>query len=487
MPSFFVLQAAIPVVSVVMLAVLVATVHRVAWLAPLWQYLGEYEPLSRQRLFNAAAVPRQGLFVSLYVVLPVLLIGVPTLMMGLSFAYLQRAVQTDLAALGRRIGWLQTANIAGSMLGAMVTGILLLDWFGTTGTLRLLALCSLVFLGLLARTASSRRMAIPAMISAAAVLGLAAALPSATTFWARLHGAHPNEVLQAEDGSGLSVLKRQPREGRTIVHANGLGQSSLPWGGVHTILGALPAMVHPHPQTVAVIGLGSGDTVYAAGGRASIRHIDSIEIIEPEIETLSRLDQSIRYPGLSELLGDRRVQHWFTDGRAFLKKERRRYDIVEADALRPSSAYAGNLYSVEYFALLRDALEPGGLAVSWAPTARVVDTFVSVFPHVLLFGDVVMGSATPIAYDAVAVQSRLNESFSRDYFYGGGVDLDALLGDMVRRGPTQVYRPDFDRTQLVDLNRDLFPKDEFGVSYLGRRAVAAASTAAATGARAKSD
>jgi len=100
-----------------------------------------------------------------------------------------------------------------------------------------------------------------------------------------------------------------------------------------------------------------------------------------------------------------------------------------------------------------------------------------VFPHVLLFGDVAVGSATPIAYDAAAVQSRINESFSRDHYYGGGIDLEALLGEMVRRGPTQVYGPDFDRTQLVDLNRDLFPKDEFGVGYLGRRTVTVASAA----------
>jgi len=180
-----------------------STHHRVAWLAPLWQYLGEYEPLSRQRLFNAAAVPRQGLFVSLYVVLPVLLIGVPTLMMGLSFAYLQRAVQTDLAALGRRIGWLQTANIAGSMLGAMVTGILLLDWFGTTGTLRLLTLCSIVFLGLLARTSSSRRTAIGAMVSAAAVLARA------------LRGAEKRVARPLKSKTrNESRLKTSPSDGR---------------------------------------------------------------------------------------------------------------------------------------------------------------------------------------------------------------------------------------------------------------------------------
>jgi hypothetical protein len=46
-----------------------------------------------------------------YVALPLIVIGLPTAAMGLSFGYLQRAVQTDLEGLGRRVGWLQTANI----------------------------------------------------------------------------------------------------------------------------------------------------------------------------------------------------------------------------------------------------------------------------------------------------------------------------------------------------------------------------------------
>ena len=68
--------------------------------------------------------------------------------------------------------------------------------------------------------------------------------------------------------------------------------------------------------------------------------------------------------------------------------------MVEADALRPQSAYAGNLYSVEYFALVRRSLKPGGFGVSWQPTRRTRDTFVKVLPHVLLFKRVLIGSNT---------------------------------------------------------------------------------------------
>ena len=74
----------------------------------------------------------------LYVVLPAVLILPPTLLMGASFPLLLQAVQTDLARLGRRVGGLLTANIAGSALGSIVTGWMSLAWLGSSGTLKLL-------------------------------------------------------------------------------------------------------------------------------------------------------------------------------------------------------------------------------------------------------------------------------------------------------------------------------------------------------------
>jgi predicted membrane-bound spermidine synthase len=453
--AFFLLQGAIPVVAAIALGLLVLAVDRVAVFQPLWDYLREYEPFRREDIWG-----RPRLAFVLYVALPIWLIAVPTVMMGLSFAHLQRAVQTDLTSLGRRVGWLQTANIAGSMIGAMLTGLVLLGSLGTPGALVLLVLCGAVFFLLYARTVPTR---IAYWKSAAAVLVIAAALwmiPSGLTLWARLHGSQPLEIVQSEDGSGLSVLKTQLGASQTIVYANGLGQSSLPFGGIHTALGACPALLHPNPVSIAVIGLGSGDTVFSAGGRAETRTIDSIEIIAPELDTLRQLDRWRHYPGLRSLLNDDRVQHWFTDGRALLRKGGRRYDIIEADALRPTSAYAGNLFSVEYFELLRAHLNPGGIAITWTPTLRVVDSFIKAFPHVLYFERLAAGSETPIEFDRAAIERRMQDPFTRDYYARGGIALDVAVRPCLE-SPPAVYGPGFDRTKLTDVNRDLFPKDEF--------------------------
>ena len=457
--AFLLLQGAIPLVAALTLVILLVGVDSVA---PLWEYLGQYEPFSFDQI---RARPR--MFFVLYVALPAWLLGLPTLMMGLSFGHLQRAVQTDLAALGRRVGWLQTANIVGSMLGAMLTGLVLLDTVGTTGALRLIVGCGAVFFALYARISpptTARRRGATALVL---VIAIASLIPSAATFWARLHGTHAEAIVVSEDGSGLSLLKAPAGNPTTTVYANGLGQSTLPFGGIHTALGVCPAMLHPNPISIAVIGLGSGDTVFSAGGRPETRHIDSIEIIAPELETLRQLDRERHYPGLHALLTDVRVQHLFTDGRALLRKGQRRYDIIEADALRPTSAYAGNLFSVEYFELLRAHLAPGGFAVTWTPTPRVVDSFLKAFPHVLVFDSLAAGSETPIAFDRTAINQRLQHPFTRDYFQRANVALDLAMSHCLQRNPA-VYGPDFDRTTIVDVNRDLFPKDEFAIRYHGR-------------------
>ena len=458
---FLLLQSAIAPYAGLSLAFFTFAVPRLGALGFLWQYLGDYEGLD----IGVALRETPGLFVSLYVLVPLFLVGVPTLLMGVTFALLQRAAQTDPALLGRRVGWLQTANIVGSTLGAIVTGLALLHLLGTAGTLKLLVALGGVFLVLLARVRGrgGRRARRLEVAVALAFVAFAAWLsPEAPTLWGRLHGASSDRVLTAEDGSGLSVLKEHRPPVATSVFVNGLGQSQLPYGGGHTRLGMLPVLLHPHPTSLAIIGLGSGDTVFSAGGRQETERIDCIEIVRPQLETLLRLERRHPYAGLGALLEDTRIHHVFADGRAFIARGGRAYDVIEADALRPTGAYSGNLYSREYFELIREHLNEGGLGVTWGPKPRILDTFLAVFPHVLRFDDILVGSDAPIAFDRAALRARLDEPFTRAYYQRGRIDVEAQLGALLARGPV-VYGAETDRSSLADIDTDLFPKDEYRV------------------------
>jgi spermidine synthase len=469
--AFLLLQAFVALYAGLAILALTGALGPIAALEPLLTYFASYEPFdaaaAAANLWNGAGEPaaRQQ-FVRLYLTLPALLIGPPTIAMGASFPLIQRIVVSDFSRLGRRVGAVMLANIAGSTLGAILTGWVALTYVGSAGSLRMLAAIGAGFLGLaiVAPPHRPRRWSIGTAAALVLVaLSVAVLLPSELRLWARLHGTVPQRLVVSEDASGLSVLKADGRN--AVVFVNGIGQSWIPYGNIHTVLGALPAFVHPNPREAAVIGLGSGDTVHALAGRGELSRIVCIEIIRPQLTTLEEWRRRTEYGGLAALLSDPRIEQVAGDGRAYLMNAGRTFDIVEADALRPSSAYSGNLYSTGYFELVRSRLAPGGLAVSWAPTPRVIDTFLHVFPHALGFGDIVIGSNAPIRFDAAEIRERLAAADVQGYYFRAGVNINALLARYLDTPPQILQAGASAPPAPVRLNEDLFPRDEFGVPY----------------------
>jgi spermidine synthase len=299
----------------------------------------------------------------------------------------------------------------------------------------------------------------------AVAVGTAWAIPSAATFWGQLHAVPESRIIVQEDGTGLAVLTSPDPffRRRTDVYVNGLGQSTIPFDGVHSFLGLVPALIHPAPKRIAIIGLGSGDTWYSAAGRPETELIECVEIIGGQIQTLRALHARTGYAGLGVLFSDRRFRFTVGDGRRLIMQSDASYDIIEADALRPSSAYSGNLYSREYFELLRDRLAPGGLAVTWAPTPRIQDTFASVFPHVAEVTPMLIGSNQPIAFDPAAVRARATRPETAQHYEQAGINLDKHLADMLAgfRHVSQGAAPASPAEHR--LNTDLFPRDELRV------------------------
>jgi spermidine synthase len=99
----------------------------IAWLYDYWRGGATFR-------LGSAWSPAQ--ILGLYVFLPLALFGLPTVLMGASFPALQRAVQTDPAASGRRVGVLQAANIFGCVLGSLAVGLLGLSWNSGLAALR---------------------------------------------------------------------------------------------------------------------------------------------------------------------------------------------------------------------------------------------------------------------------------------------------------------------------------------------------------------
>lgn len=437
--------------STVVLTVLPPWTVGLGWYFDYW---AAYEPIEPGMRTIAATLALYGLF-------PALLFGVPTVLMGLAFTVLQTGVQDEARTSGFKVGVLQSANIAGCVAGALLVGLWWMADPGTATTLRVMVGSGVVFAGWLAaevrrREPERRGAGWPvALALGLALLAATALMPGPYAFWARFHGLRDGTALISEGVAGVSALV--PEGGRWRMSVNGKGQSHVPFGNIHSRLGALPATMHARPERVAIIGLGSGDTAWAAGCRLETRALTVFEVSGRELPLLRRLSERERLPHLDSFLDDPRYSVVVADGRKALESSSQRYDFIEADAIRPNGSYSGNLYSVEFFRLCARKLRPGGLMCSWSPTPRTRASFLRGFPHVVEFdnGVVLIGSNEPIALDVDAWRRRLESQEVTGYL---GPDV---VAQCVAALPSARVVPASDRGGSDQVNTDLFPLDEY--------------------------
>ena len=130
-PAFFITQSAGFVLATVLLLAL--------WYAlPHWP-LVEWLSVDHNRMRGGPLLVAIGL--------TVLVVAPPSFLIGMTFPFVQRAVQRDLSSVGARVGWVQLANIAGNAAGSILTGLVTFHLLGTAGTLKLLAVLSLLLVG----------------------------------------------------------------------------------------------------------------------------------------------------------------------------------------------------------------------------------------------------------------------------------------------------------------------------------------------------
>ena len=399
-----------------------------------------------------------GRLLRLYVILPGLLYGLPTVLMGLSFPILQTAVHDDPRTSGRKVGFLQAANIAGCVAGSLVVGLVSLGALGTTGTLRVLMGGGLLFALLGLRYYGGQ----PAFVGAAlASAALMVGLPGPERFWLKLHGRQGETGLVDEDATGVGAVTEHPvTKNDWHLSCNGKGQGAVPFFDGHVVMGAVPSLVHPAPTDVAIIGLGTGGTAWAAACRPETKSVQVFELFGPQQRLLERFAATSDYGPLDGLLADPRVRIRVEDGRNALGHDERLYDIIEADPIFPDRAYSGNLYSLEFLERVSRRLKPGGFFCSWGPTPRIYSAFHQVFPHVVGLDNrmLLIGSRDPIPVDVETWLARLGTPAVMEYL--GPIHHE----DVYKR--LRKIRPQLRRGHReFAVNRDLFPRDEFLTPY----------------------
>ncbi|MBW2040042.1 MAG: hypothetical protein JRI46_10715 [Deltaproteobacteria bacterium] len=114
---------------------------------------------------------------------------------------------------------------------------------------------------------------------------------------------------------------------------------------------------HPGPKEVLLIGGGVGGLVREVLKHPSVRRLDYVEL-DPQLIKMGR-----RYlpPDATSPLDDPRVQIIYTDGRRFVQRGERGYDVIILNLPDPTTAQLNRCYTREFFAEVKEALHKGGI------------------------------------------------------------------------------------------------------------------------------
>ena len=339
-----------------------------------------------------------------------------TILMGLSFPIALRIAtsassELSAAAVAERVGRIYSVNVIGAIAGALLGGFALLPLLGVRRALIVLAALHGVSAALLLVRHPRRRRLLSAAVAAIAVfVVLAGRVPD--PFAAAYSRRYGDDMVESWREEGVqTAVSVHASQFRRSLYLDGLHQANDgdEMVRLHRIIGHLPMLLHPNPATALVIGLGGG----ATSGAVSQHTGAKVQVVElsASVRRAASFFAHINY----DVVNRPNVRIRVDDGRNFLLLSGETFDVITADIIQPTHAGAGNLYSREYFTLVRNALNTDGLALQWIghrPAAQyklIMRTFLDVFPNATLWfdGNLMVGSLTPLRVDPHVFATKL--------------------------------------------------------------------------------
>ncbi len=390
-----------------------------------------------------------------------------TLLWGMSFPLALAGAASPGDDPGRLVGRVYAANTFGAIAGALAFSIVLIPWIGTGNCERvLIVLAGAAGLAVLLPYVQTRR-------SMAAAAGLAVAMavtvylastveqaPGMLIAYGRriMISANRSKLLYSGEGINSSIAITQWDDGAVQFHVSGKVEASTESYDMRLqrMLGHMPALVHPNPEKVLVVGFGAGVTAGSFVVHPEVKRIVICEM-EPLIPpTATRYFAQQNF----DVMHDPRTQIFYDDARHFVLTTPEKFDIITSDPIHPWVKGSATLYSREYFQLVKSHLNPGGVVTQWVPlyesdletVKSEIATFFDVFPNGTIWANeldrggydvFLLGQNEPMRIDLDKLEDRLAASSQarvlqslREVGFRSGTDLFSVYA-----GQAQDLRP----------------------------------------------
>jgi spermidine synthase len=320
---------------------------------------------------------------------------------------------------GRLVGGVYAANTLGAIVGSLVTGLILVAWIGTQMTQQVLiglaALSGLLMLmpgeGEARRPLASTPVIVIGVALVAGLLarqvpplpGILVAYGRYAATWLTPEGLPQNEIVFVDEGITASVAVSRTPNGVLNYHNAGKVQaSSEPQDmRLQRMLGHITTLVPKNPARVLVIGCGAGVTAGAVSIDPAVKRqtIAEIEPLVPRVVSTHFAEHNF------DVVRNPKVNVHLDDARHYLLTTDEKFDAITSDPLDPWVKGAATLYTREFFEVVKQHLNPGGVVTLFvqlyesneAAAKSEIATFLEAFPDGAVFANTINGQG----YDLV--------------------------------------------------------------------------------------
>jgi spermidine synthase len=339
---------------------------------------------------------------------------------------------------GRLVGGVYAANTVGAIAGSLGTSFVLVTWIGTRHVEQLLIVLSLTSGALLLAWDGSKRPLIERLSAWRSALSLPVLAPAAVLLILGVHEVPAELVaygryaatrlgdadfLYVGEGRTASVAVSRLKDTDVLNYHNAgkVQASSEPQDmRLERMLGHLTTLVARQARSVVVIGCGAGVT---AGAVAIDPEVERVTVAE--IEPLSIRVVSTHFAEHNfDVIHNPKVRVAIDDGRHYVLTQEEKFDALTSDPLDPWVKGAAMLYTKEFFEIVKERLNPGGVITVFVQlyesnieaVKSELATFFDVFPNGLIFGNtyngagydlVLLGQAEPTRIDVALIDERL--------------------------------------------------------------------------------